>query len=155
MRYLILSDVTMKTAVFWNAVICILTHSYQRFWGKYFLLLLLKIEATCSSEPAQSFPSLTQPKTVHNLSFIQNDIKITSIATYFGLTWSSSGNCSLIETVALPLIVSQYIPFNCISCLTLKCVCLTMTTLSSFRVVFLLRRPCLCPLMCLFSLIGI
>jgi hypothetical protein len=100
MRYMILTDVAMKTAVIWNAVICILTHSYQRFLGKY-CLLLLKIEATCLSEIAQSFPSLTQPQTVHNISFIQNDIKITSTATCFGLTSPFSGNCSLTETVAL------------------------------------------------------
>jgi hypothetical protein len=33
-----------------------------------------------------------QTKTVHNISLIQNNIKITSIATFLGPTWLSSGH---------------------------------------------------------------
>jgi hypothetical protein len=44
-----------------------------------------------------------QPKTVHNLSLIYNDFKITSIATCFRPTWPSSDNCSLFETFRVAL----------------------------------------------------
>jgi hypothetical protein len=48
-RYEVLAYMAMKTAVFWEAVTCSLTHSCQRFGGKY-CLLLLKMEATGFSE---------------------------------------------------------------------------------------------------------
>jgi hypothetical protein len=38
-----------------------------------------------------------QLKTAHNQSLIQNNIKITSTATCFSLTWPASGNCSVFE----------------------------------------------------------
>jgi hypothetical protein len=38
-----------------------------------------------------------QLKIAHNLSLIENNIKITSTVTCFGPTWPSSGNCPLFE----------------------------------------------------------
>jgi hypothetical protein len=62
-------------------------------------------------------PSLMQLKTVHNLSLILSNIKITQIATCFSITWPSSGNCSLFENCHAALdLKSVYF--------TLKCVCL-------------------------------
>jgi hypothetical protein len=42
-----------------------------------------------------------QLQIVQNLSLIQHNIKIASIATYFGLAWPTLGKCSFFETVEL------------------------------------------------------
>jgi hypothetical protein len=44
--------------------------------------------------------------------------------------------------------ICQCIPSYCVSPLALKCVCLRTNTISSLRVVFILRRPCCAPFMC-------
>jgi hypothetical protein len=72
----------------------------------------------------------------------QMSLKSHLIATCFGLTRPSSGNCSPIETAALHPFVCQCIPCYCISSFAIKCVCLGMNTLSSLCVIFILRRPC-------------
>jgi hypothetical protein len=54
-------------------------------------------------------PSSMQFKTVHNLSLISNNINITSVATCFSLTWSSTCNCSLFENCRTAVDFSQYI----------------------------------------------
>jgi hypothetical protein len=88
----------LNIIVWWDVTLCYSTGTYQSFgrtW--YYILASFCIDVSL----LQLFPSPMQPKTVHKLSFIQNDIRITSIATCSGPTWPSSSNCSLTETVVL------------------------------------------------------
>jgi hypothetical protein len=97
-----------------------------------------------------SFPHLRLycNTTGHSLLHFKMSLKSHSIATCFGLTRPSSGNCSSIETAALHQFVYQCIPCYCISPFALKCVCSRMNNVSSLRVIFILRRPCYVPLVC-------
>jgi hypothetical protein len=73
----------------------------------------------------------------HALLYFKILLKSHLIATCFGLTRPSSGNCSSVGTAALHQFVCQCIPCYCLSSFALKCVCLRMNTLSVLRVIFI------------------
>jgi hypothetical protein len=74
-----------------------------------FTVILYYMWASCCIDVSltHSPPSLMQLQTLRNLSLIWNSIKMTSTAACSGLIWSSSGNYSISETVALHYRVSR------------------------------------------------
>jgi hypothetical protein len=93
-----------------------------------------------------------QLKTVHNLSLIYN-IKITSTATCFGLTWPSSGNCLLFRNRHTALGHNIFTCY-CISLFTLNYVCLRVKlSLSSLLFSFCGVHVC-APFVYMYSLVG-
>jgi hypothetical protein len=85
-----------------------------------------------------SFPSLMQNKPFTVFSLFSNVIKITFNYNMF----------RPYKAIFRQLFVNWNCVCQCTSLIALKCVCMRMNTLSSLRVIFILRLPCCASFMC-------